>query len=89
MIRVELRDARLEPLVHLAERCELLASKAFTNSFVAVKAIALIAGMGAGADNIDDMDRLRRHVMRYLFTGVRAPSTFGGFLRSFIDGHIK
>ncbi|MFF4764388.1 IS1380 family transposase [Streptomyces sp. NPDC001292] len=89
----------LEPLVRLAERCglpeltgelvRLPASKDGTGSFPAAKAMALIAGMAAGADSIDDMDRLRHGAMRRLFTGVRAPSTLGSFLRSFTHGHVK
>ena len=37
--------------------------------------------MVAGADSIDDMDLLRHGGMGRLFTGVRAPSTLGTFLR--------
>ncbi|MFI9042706.1 IS1380 family transposase, partial [Streptomyces sp. NPDC053726] len=43
----------------------------------------------AGADCIDDMDRLRHGAMDRLFTGVRAPSTLGSFLRAFTHGHVK
>lgn len=89
----------LAPLVRLAERCglpglltelvHLPASKDGTGSFPAAKAMALIAGMAAGADSIDDMDRLRHGAMNRLFTGARAPSTLGSFLRSFTHGHVK
>lgn len=58
----------LAPLVRLAERCglpgligelvRLPASKDGTGAFPAAKAMTLIAGMAAGADSIDDMDRL-------------------------------
>jgi len=48
-----------------------------------VKVPALVAGMVAGADSIDDMDLLRHGGMDRLFNGVRAPSTLGTFLRSF------
>ena len=44
---------------------------------------ALVAGMIAGADSIDDMGLLRHGAMGRLFTGVRAPSTLGTFLRTF------
>jgi hypothetical protein len=89
----------LAPLVRLAERCglpglvaervRLPVSKNGTGSFPAAKVMALIAGMAAGADSIDDMDRLRHGAMKLLFTGVRAPSTLGSFLRSFTHGHVK
>jgi len=49
----------------------------------------LVAGMVAGADSIDDMDLLRHGAMRKLFTGVRAPSTLGTFLRAFTFGHVR
>ena len=45
--------------------------------------------MVAGADSIDDMDRLRHGGMGRLFTGVRAPSTLGTFLRIFTFGHVS
>jgi hypothetical protein len=50
---------------------------------------ALVAGMVAGADSIDDMDLLRHGGMGRLFTGIRAPSTLGTFLRSFTFGHVR
>jgi hypothetical protein len=49
--------------------------------------MTLIAAMCAGADSIDDADRLRHGAMGALFGGVRAPSTLGTFLRSFTHGH--
>ncbi len=45
--------------------------------------------MVAGADSIDDMALLRHAGMGKVFTGVRAPSTLGTFLRSFTFGHIR
>ena len=45
---------------------------------------SLVAGMVAGADSIDDMALLRHGAMGRLFDGVRAPSTLGTFLRSFL-----
>lgn len=54
-----------------------------------VKVPALVAGMVAGADSIDDMDLLRHGGMGRLFAGVRAPSTLGTFLRSFTFGHVR
>ena len=50
---------------------------------------SLVAGMVAGADSIDDMDLLRHGAMKRLFTGVRAPSTLGTFLRAFTFGHVR
>ncbi|WUK17240.1 transposase [Kitasatospora sp. NBC_00374] len=54
-----------------------------------VKAMTLVAAMCAGADSIDDADRLRHGAMGRLFGGVRAPSTLGTFLRSFTHGHNR
>ena len=54
-----------------------------------LKVPALVAGMVAGADSIDDMDVLRHGGMDRLFTGVRAPSTLGTFLRTFTFGHVR
>jgi hypothetical protein len=89
----------LEPLVRLAERCglpdllaervRLPASRDGVGAFPAAKVMALIGGMAAGADSIDDLDRLRHGAMDRLFTGVRAPSTLGSFLRAFSHGHVK
>lgn len=53
------------------------------------KVSALVAGMVAGADSITDMDLLRHGGMPRLFTGVRAPSTLGTFLRAFRFGHVR
>ena len=53
------------------------------------KLVAVLAGMVAGADSIDDLDVLRHGAMGKLFTGVRAPSTLGSFLRSFRFGHVR
>ena len=54
-----------------------------------LKIPALVAGMVAGADCIDDMALLRHGGMGRLFGGVRAPSTLGTFLRSFTFGHVR
>ena len=80
----------------LAESCrlsELVAStvtvpgSAGANAYLKVP--ALVAGMVAGADCIDDMDLLRHGGMGRLFGGVRAPSTLGTFLRAFTFGHVR
>lgn len=54
-----------------------------------LKVTALVAGMLAGADSIDDMALLRHGAMRKLFAGTYAPSTLGSFLRSFTFGHVR
>jgi hypothetical protein len=54
-----------------------------------LKVAALVVGMVAGADSIDDMDLLRHGAMSRLFVGVRAPSTLGTFLRAFRFGHVR
>ena len=54
-----------------------------------LKVSALVAGMVAGADSIADMAVLRHGGMGRLFTGVRAPSTLGTFLRAFRFGHVR
>jgi hypothetical protein len=55
----------------------------------AAKVLALVAGMAAGADCIEDMDLLRHGGMGRLFAEVRAPSTLGTFLRCFTFGHVR
>jgi hypothetical protein len=47
----------------------------------AAKVTSLVAAMCAGADSIEDADRLRHGAMPLLFGGIRAPSTLGTFLR--------
>ncbi|MEU6325249.1 hypothetical protein [Streptomyces sp. NPDC047009] len=89
----------LAPVVRLAERCalpalvdehvRLPASKDGTGAFPAAKLMSLVGGMVAGSDSIDDMDRLWHGGLPRLFSGVRAPSTLGSFLRSFSHGHVK
>jgi hypothetical protein len=53
------------------------------------KVTALVAGMVAGADSIDDMALLRHGEMPTLFTQPYAPSTLGSFLRAFRFGHVR
>jgi len=88
--------AGLAPVVALAERCglaELVISRLTLPLLGGVNARlkipALVAGMVAGADSIDDMDLLRHGGMDRLFGGVRAPSTLGTFLRTFTFGHVR
>jgi hypothetical protein len=88
--------AGLVPVMALAHRCGLarllaerltIAAKGGANA--AAKVLALVAGMVCGADSIDDMDLLRHGGMGRLFTGIRAPSTLGVFLRCFTFGHVR
>ncbi len=88
--------AGLAPVLALGQRCGLSGLVANTLTLRAAggvnaqhKVPALVAGMIAGADCIDDMDLLRHGGMDRLFTGVRAPSTLGTFLRSFTFGHVR
>jgi Transposase DDE domain group 1 len=88
--------AGLAPTMALAQRAGLtdlvsrtLTLKAKGGVNAHLKVPALVAGMVAGADSIDDMDLLRHGGMSRLFTGVRAPSTLGTFLRSFTFGHVR
>ena len=53
------------------------------------KVMSVVAGMVAGADSIADLDVLRHGAMGRLFTGARAPSTLGTFLRAFQFGHVR
>jgi hypothetical protein len=48
-----------------------------------LKVPALLAGMIAGADSIDDMDLLRHGGTKLLLPVIRAPSTLGILLRAF------
>jgi hypothetical protein len=86
-------SAGLVPVLALAERCGLSAMAAAGLSVPspspAAKTMAVIAGMIAGADCIDGLDRLRHGAMTKLFTGIRAPSTLGTFLRAFTFGHVR
>jgi Transposase DDE domain group 1 len=88
--------AGLVPAVALAGRAGLqqLADRHLTVSGGAgvaagAKVGALVAGMVAGADSIADMGLLRHGGMPRLFTGVRAPSTLGTFLRALRFGHVR
>ena len=85
--------AGLVPVLALAHSCglgELVADRVSVPSPNAhLKVPALVAGMVAGADSIDDMDLLRHGGMGRLFDGLRAPSTLGTFLRSFTFGHVR
>ncbi|HEY6748953.1 MAG TPA: IS1380 family transposase [Mycobacteriales bacterium] len=86
----------LTAVLALAARCGLgglvadqvrITAKGGANA--AAKVLALVAGMVAGADSIEDMDLLRHGGMGRLFDDVRAPSTLGTFLRCFTFGHVR
>ena len=88
--------AGLAPVLTLAERAGLhelldqrLTMRGPGAANAGVKLTALVAGMVAGADSIDDMDVLRHGATGRLFGGVRAPSTLGTFLRTFTFGHVR
>ena len=85
--------AGLVPALRLAESAglyDLLEERLSVPSANAtVKAASVVGGMLAGADSIDDLDVLRHGGMERVFTGVRAPSTLGTFLRSFTHGHVQ
>jgi hypothetical protein len=88
--------AGLVPVMALAERAglgELVAEHVRPGGDCGVnarlKVPALVAGMVAGADSIDDMDVLRHGAMGALFGGIRAPSTLGSHLRSYTWGNVS
>lgn len=88
--------AGLVPVMRLAEQVGLrrLADRRLTvptdkGAHAGAKTAALVAGMIAGADSIDDMNLLRHGGMRSLFHDVHAPSTLGSFLRAFTFGHVR
>ncbi|WP_326830091.1 IS1380 family transposase [Streptosporangium sp. NBC_01810] len=86
----------LGPVMRLAERCGLsdLAGEHVTPTGrdgvnPAAKIGSIVAGMACGADSIDDLDALRHGGMDTLFTGIRAPSTLGSFLRCLAWGNVR
>ena len=89
----------LAPAVRLAERCglpglvrekvRLTGAGNGAGAAADAKVMSLVTAMLAGADSIDDTDVLRHGAMERAFTGVRAPSTLGGFLRAFTWGHVR
>ena len=88
--------AGLVPALSLAGRVGLgdLADRYLTvpggaGGAAGAKVMALVAGMVAGGDSIADMDVLRHGGMVRVFSGVRAPSTLGTFLRGFAFGHVR
>src|SRR3954469_2465453 len=85
--------AGLVPALGLAQAAglnELLETQLSVDSpNPAAKVTSVIGGMLAGADCLDDLDLLPHGAMPRLFTGIRAPSTLGTFLRCFTHGHVQ
>lgn len=83
--------AGLSPVLALADRAglsDLLAERfSAPSGNPGVKVRSVVAGMLAGADDIDGLDVLRAGGMTRLLGTVRAPSTIGTFLRSLTYGH--
>jgi len=85
--------AGLVPVLQLASRAgleDLLAQDLSVPSPNApAKSRAVVAGMLAGADSIEDLDLLRAGGMARVVGPVRAPSTLGTFLRRFTHAHVQ
>jgi Transposase DDE domain group 1 len=88
--------AGLVPVMALAERAGLagllrqhVSVAGPCGASAGLKLSCLVAGMAAGADSIEDLDVLRHGAMGELFTGIRAPSTLGSFLRSSPWGNVR
>jgi hypothetical protein len=90
--------AGLVPVLALAEQAglsELVAERVGLGATRVVsagvnpagKVSAIIAGMAASADCIDDLQVIRSGGMKHLFAEVYAPATLGQFLREFTHGH--
>lgn len=88
--------AGLVPLMALAEEAGLralgdehLSVPTDKGSHAGSKLAALVAGMAAGADSIEDMGVLRHGAMGKIFARPYAPSTLGSFLRACTFGHVR
>ena len=88
--------AGLVPVAALAQQCGLavladehLSVPTDKGANAGAKVSALVAGMVAGADSIDDMALLRHGAMGTVFDRPYAPSTLGSFLREFAFGHVR
>ena len=91
-----LAAAGLIPVLGLAQLCgladladEYLSVPTDKGAHPGRKVTALVAGMVAGADSIDDMALLRHGAMPTVFDRPYAPSTLGSFLRAFTFGHVR
>ncbi len=91
--------AGLVPLMRLAERAglheaadrlvRLPESVGSAGANPAAKISSIVAGMIVGADSIDDLGVVRHGALPELFSGARAPSTLGTFLRGFSWGNVR
>jgi len=88
--------AGLVPVVRLAEQTgvpeladEWLKVPGSVGANVGAKVASIVAGMVTGADSIDDLGVIRHGAMPRLFTGIRAPSTLGTFLRGLCWGDVS
>jgi hypothetical protein len=88
--------AGLVPVVRLAEQVglpeladEWLKVPGSAGANAGAKVSAIVAGMAAGADSIDDLGVIRHGAMPLLFSGIRAPSTLGTFLRGLCWGDVS
>jgi hypothetical protein len=89
-------SAGLIPILRLAEQAGLaaladarLSVPTDKGANAGAKVSALVAGMIAGADSIEDMALLRHGGMGRVFGRCYAPSTLGSFLRTFTFGHVR
>jgi hypothetical protein len=95
-------SAGLVPVMHLAQRCGLPGlvdervrigssarpvAKGNPGVKPGVKIPAIVAGMLAGADSIEDLDVIRHGGISKLFAGTYAPSTLGSHLRAYDWGN--
>jgi hypothetical protein len=71
---------------HVRFGCERVKAGAANST---AKLTAVVAGMAAGADSIDDLNVIRSGGMKQLFGGVYAPATLGILLREFTFGHAR
>jgi hypothetical protein len=88
--------AGLAPVLSLADRAGLgdlveehLSVPGSVGANSRLKVLALVAGIVAGVDTIDGMGLRRHGGMRRLFSGIRAASTLGTFLRAFTFGPVQ
>ena len=89
-------SAGLVPILRLTQRAGLSARAdepvsvpTDKGAHAGAKVSALVAGMVAGADSIDDMAILRHGGMGRLVDRCYAPSTLGSFLRAVTLGHVR
>jgi hypothetical protein len=73
----------------VAENVAIIGAANGAGASPAAKVMSLVAGMVAGADSIEDIDRLRHAGNQVVFGEIRAPSTLGTFLRAFTHGHVQ